>query len=116
MLLSLAVCDLCSRFSVVDTDTFSTGTTATVCLIRNSSEMVVANVGDSRAVLCRKGKAQRLSHDDDPDDPLEFVRVTRQGGKIVQNSQGISQVIPAMKRGSMISDQTYLFLQTWDIC
>lgn len=56
--------------------------------------MVVANVGDSRAVLCRRGKAQRLSHDDDPDDPHEVVRVTKQGGRIVQNSQGMSQVHP----------------------
>lgn len=71
---------------------FSTGTTATVCLIRDSSELVVAHVGDSRAVLCRKGGAMRLSFDHDPDDPDETVRVTKHGGRIIQNSQGISQV------------------------
>jgi serine/threonine protein phosphatase PrpC len=54
--------------------------------------MVVANVGDSRAVLCRKGKAMRLSHDDDPDDPDESSRIKKFGGKIVQNSQGVMQV------------------------
>ncbi|KAL8607572.1 hypothetical protein ACOMHN_003491 [Nucella lapillus] len=76
----------------MDTDTYNTGTTATVCLIRDSSDLVVAHVGDSRAVLCRKGRALRLSHDDDPDDPKESERVLRVGGKIIQNSQGISQV------------------------
>lgn len=76
----------------IDTDILSTGTTATVCLIRNSSEMVVANVGDSRAVLCRKGKAVRLSHDDDPDDSEEHQRIKKYGGRVLQNSQGISQV------------------------
>ena len=102
--------------SVVDSDTFSSGTTAAVCLIRDSSEMVVANVGDSRAVLCRKGKAMRLSHDDDPDDPEEFLRVTKLGGKIVQNSQGISQVLPTMSDPewegvSIISTITYYIIR-----
>lgn len=69
-----------------------TGTTATVCLIRDSSEMVVGHVGDSRAVLCRKGSSVRLSVDHDPDDPDENQRVTKKGGRIIQNSQGISQV------------------------
>lgn len=69
-----------------------TGTTATVCLIRDSSEMVLGHVGDSRAVLCRKGSSVRLSVDHDPDDPDENQRVTKKGGRIIQNSQGISQV------------------------
>jgi len=32
----------------------SSGCTATVCLIRDSAELAVAHVGDSRALLCRK--------------------------------------------------------------
>ena len=36
------------------------GTTATVCLVRQD-RVVVANVGDSRAVLCRNGTAVDLS-------------------------------------------------------
>lgn len=39
------------------------GTTATVCLLRNSVELVVAHVGDSRALLCRNGLAQKLTFD-----------------------------------------------------
>lgn len=39
------------------------GTTATVCLLRNSVELVVGHVGDSRALLCRNGLAQKLTVD-----------------------------------------------------
>ncbi|KAK7501384.1 hypothetical protein BaRGS_00007509 [Batillaria attramentaria] len=76
----------------IGSEIFGTGTTATVCLIHDSSELVVAHVGDSRAVLCRKGGAVRLSIDHDPDDPDETERVTKHGGRIIQNSQGNSQV------------------------
>lgn len=38
----------------------TSGSTATIVLAR-SDKVVVANVGDSRAVLCRAGKAQDLS-------------------------------------------------------
>jgi len=41
----------------------SSGTTATVCLLRNSIELVVAHVGDSRALLCRNGVVNRLTND-----------------------------------------------------
>lgn len=37
------------------------GSTATVCLLRNSIELVVGHCGDSRAVLCRNGEAVRLT-------------------------------------------------------
>lgn len=76
----------------IGSEIFTTGTTATVCLIHDSSELVVGHVGDSRAVLCRKGRAMRLSMDHDPDDPDEIQRIQKQGGRIIQNSQGISQV------------------------
>lgn len=39
------------------------GSTATVCLLRNSIELVVGHVGDSRAVLCRNGEAMRLTNE-----------------------------------------------------
>lgn len=43
------------------------GTTATVALLRDGIELVVASVGDSRAMLCRKGKALKLTVDHTPD-------------------------------------------------
>ena len=43
------------------------GTTATVALLRDGIELVVASVGDSRAMLCRKGKALKLTVDHTPE-------------------------------------------------
>lgn len=43
------------------------GTTATVALLRDGIELVVGSVGDSRAMLCRKNKAVKLTVDHTPD-------------------------------------------------
>lgn len=43
------------------------GTTATVALLRDGFELVVGSVGDSRAMLCRKGKALKLTVDHTPE-------------------------------------------------
>ena len=47
----------------------SPGTTATIALIRDGYELAVAQVGDSRAILCRGGDAQRLTTDHCPSEP-----------------------------------------------
>ena len=61
----------------------NTGTTATVCLLRNGNELVTANVGDSRAMVCRKGKAMRLMRDHEPEyNAQEKARIKRCGGFI----------------------------------
>ncbi|RUS91153.1 hypothetical protein EGW08_001066 [Elysia chlorotica] len=76
----------------LDNENIKTGTTATVCLLRNSTELVVGHVGDSLAVLCRDGKALRLTEDHHPDDSDESSRILEKGGKIICNSQGIAHV------------------------
>lgn len=43
------------------------GTTSTVALLRDGIELVVASVGDSRAMLCRRGKALKLTVDHTPE-------------------------------------------------
>lgn len=43
------------------------GSTATVALLRDGIELVVGSVGDSRAMLCRKGKALKLTVDHTPE-------------------------------------------------
>merc|ERR1719476_703845 len=59
------------------------GCTAVVCCVHGDS-IVVANAGDSRAVLCRRGKAIDLSEDHKPNLPQELARITRAGGRIVE--------------------------------
>jgi len=49
--------------------------TAVVALLQDST-LYVANAGDSRAVLGRKGKAVEISLDHKPDLPEELARIT----------------------------------------
>lgn len=59
----------------------SIGCTAVVCCVRHDS-LVVANAGDSRAVLCRAGHAVALSEDHKPNLPAERDRIVKAGGSI----------------------------------
>ncbi|XP_044046779.1 protein phosphatase 1K, mitochondrial isoform X1 [Siniperca chuatsi] len=74
------------------------GTTATVALLRDGIELVVGSVGDSRAMLCRKGKALKLTVDHTPERKdekdrqscreLSVLRIKKSGGFITWNSLG----------------------------
>lgn len=59
----------------------SGGSTAVVVL-RIGQILYVANAGDSRAVLCRAGRALRLSHDHVPTEPEEERRIEMHGGRV----------------------------------
>jgi len=65
------------------------GTTAVVALFIGN-QGYVANVGDSRAVLCRDGLAVRVSVDHKPDLPGETQRINSLGGTVTTtyNSSG----------------------------
>lgn len=58
------------------------GSTA-CCAYVSDSKLWVANIGDSRCVLSKKGTAIPLSRDHKPDDPEERKRVESQGGQVV---------------------------------
>jgi protein phosphatase 1G len=70
----LQVCEL-------DDHRVSAGCTAVCCLVRGN-EIVCANAGDSRAVLCRGGQAVPLSFDHKPSQERERARVHAAGGFI----------------------------------
>ncbi|KAG9347084.1 hypothetical protein JZ751_006011 [Albula glossodonta] len=70
----------------------SSGTTATVALLRDGIELVVASVGDSRALLCRKGKAHKLTVDHTPERKDEKQRIKKSGGFVTWNSLGQANV------------------------
>ncbi|XP_057789911.1 probable protein phosphatase 2C 24 [Salvia miltiorrhiza] len=58
------------------------GSTAVVAVV-SPYNIVVANCGDSRAVLCRSGKAIPLSTDHKPDRPDEMNRIQAAGGRVI---------------------------------
>ncbi|KAE8693083.1 putative protein phosphatase 2C 24 [Hibiscus syriacus] len=58
------------------------GSTAVVAIV-TFDKIVVANCGDSRAVLCRKGKPVPLSSDHKPDRPDELDRIQEAGGRVI---------------------------------
>ncbi|KAI5321873.1 hypothetical protein L3X38_030945 [Prunus dulcis] len=58
------------------------GSTAVVAVV-TPDKIVVANCGDSRAVLCRNGKAFPLSVDHKPDRPDELKRIEAAGGRVI---------------------------------
>ncbi|KAL0400616.1 UNVERIFIED_CONTAM: protein phosphatase 2C 51 [Sesamum latifolium] len=60
----------------------TTGSTAVVAVV-GEEEIVVANCGDSRAVLSRGGVAVQLSDDHKPDRPDELGRIEACGGKVI---------------------------------
>jgi len=45
-------------------------------------------VGDTRAILCRNGKAVTLTTDHNPENEKERKRIEQEGGLIVSNSLG----------------------------
>lgn len=68
------------------------GTTSVTCVVRvdkqtNQRWLFTANVGDSRAVLCRGGKAVRLTIDHKASLPEEAKRITDAGGFIGRNKR-----------------------------
>ncbi|XP_053559391.1 protein phosphatase 1K, mitochondrial [Bombina bombina] len=72
----------------VDASLLNCGTTATVALLRDGIELVVASVGDSRALLCRKGKPLKLTIDHTPERKDERQRIREKGGFVAWNSLG----------------------------
>ena len=50
---------------------------------RKKATLITANVGDSRAVLCRNGTALELSRDHKPSDPVERARIYQLGGQVL---------------------------------
>lgn len=70
----------------------NTGTTAVVALLTKAGHAYVANIGDSRCVLCTKGKAYPLSKDHKPTDLTERHRIERAGCFVINGriNQGLN--------------------------
>ncbi|KAL2574456.1 hypothetical protein AAZV13_17G187900 [Glycine max] len=85
------------------------GSTAVVAVIC-ASHIIVANCGDSRAVLCRGKEPMALSVDHKPNRDDEYARIEAAGGKVIQwNGHRVFGVL-AMSRS--IGDR---YLKPWII-
>ena len=60
--------------------------------------LITANIGDSRAILCRNGVAIALSRDHKPNDPIEYQRIQQLGGTVVWDGEvdRMREPIPGM--------------------
>lgn len=59
-----------------------------VCVLLTEKDIICANAGDSRAVLCRRGRAVPLSEDHKPNDPGERKRIEEAGGTVEKIERG----------------------------
>ncbi|XP_059449788.1 probable protein phosphatase 2C 75 [Corylus avellana] len=73
------------------------GSTAVVAVL-TPEYIVVANCGDSRAVLCRAGTPIPLSQDHKPDRPDELARIEAAGGRVIFVNGARVEGILAMSR------------------
>lgn len=78
----------------------TSGCTACVAIVRNN-QLIVANAGDSRCVISRKGQAYNLSRDHKPDLEFEKERILKAGGFIhagrVNGSLNLARAIGDME-------------------
>jgi len=81
------------------------GSTALMALLHGNPKLgtalrlVVANVGDSRAILCRAGQAVAISEDHKPDRLDEKKRIERAGG-LVLNVRGMWRIAAPANPGA----------------
>ncbi|EFJ40714.1 hypothetical protein VOLCADRAFT_119889, partial [Volvox carteri f. nagariensis] len=73
------------------------GTTALVS-VQVGPKLYTANAGDCRAVLCRGGRAVRLSRDHKPELPEERTRIEAAGGRVA-NMRGTWRVVLPLADG-----------------
>ncbi|WVZ03950.1 hypothetical protein V8G54_024756 [Vigna mungo] len=66
------------------------GSTAVTAILINCQKLVVANIGDSRAVLCQNGQAKQLSVDHEPS--VESEDIKNRGG-FVSNFPGTNHIL-----------------------
>ncbi|XP_054162992.1 protein phosphatase 1B-like [Oppia nitens] len=77
------------------------GTTA-ICALISKTHIFLANLGDSRALLCRAGNVQFVTVDHKPNDPLERQRIQEAGGNVM-----ISRVNGSLAVSRALGDYEY---------
>lgn len=66
------------------------GSTAVTAILIDGQKLIVAHVGDSRAVICRNGSAKPITVDHEPEEEKELVE--SRGGFVVQMPGSVPRV------------------------
>ncbi|CAE6961337.1 unnamed protein product [Symbiodinium natans] len=77
-----------------------------VCVLVRKQDVITANAGDSRAVMCRAGTAVELSYDHKPASQTEKSRIEAAGGTIEDNG-GVPRVNGNLNLSRAIGDLEY---------
>lgn len=80
------------------------GSTAVTAILINCQKLVVANIGDSRAVICRDGKAKQLSVDHEPD--KERKEIEERGGFVTKFPGDVPRVDGQLAVARAFGDKT----------
>jgi serine/threonine protein phosphatase PrpC len=75
------------------------GATALITLITNKGTLYIANVGDSRAVLCDNNKHKRLSFDHKPNEDIEHSRLNAIASRLNQDPSTLITEITDQRTG-----------------
>lgn len=79
----------------------TSGACAVVCLVRGD-KIVVANLGDCRAMLLSKEGFLVLTRDHKPEDRTEKIRIIRHGGKIYRQQEGLLNQIKIFRQSRIV--------------
>jgi len=71
------------HYNTTSSSTSSTPTTDDTRTTTTTTTLIVANIGDSRAIVGRNGTTIPLTRDHKPDDPSETKRIEQAGGSVV---------------------------------
>merc|ERR1712048_654330 len=77
-----------------------------ICVLVRKEDIIAANAGDSRAVLCRAGKAVELSFDHKPASQIEKDRIEAAGGYL-EDTAGGARVNGNLNLSRAIGDLEY---------
>ncbi|KNA09893.1 hypothetical protein SOVF_149380 [Spinacia oleracea] len=80
------------------------GSTAVTAILINCEKLVVANLGDSRAVICQNGKAKQLSVDHEPDS--ERKAIEDRGGFVTKFPGDVARVDGQLAVARAFGDKT----------
>lgn len=82
------------------------GSTAVTAIVVDGKDLWVANVGDSRAVLCERGSASQITVDHEPHTHNERRRIEKQGGFVTTLPGDVPRVNGQLAVARAFGDQS----------